>query len=1175
MAANDDIDSTTTVLNNSILLARSLKSYDTKDYNNNGIHHRDVNMVVGFNQVKFVDKCGCTSPNRDRTLCFDTIAAELFKEGEIWQSRSLLKDAIDTLASLHGWTVRLQRTNIQCNRYGTDATSRNFASGPLHVDCTFRIQLTALVRDKYLKEAEGTNPAKWVYTDNWDRPVKVKKANCTHGEMCTPGPQNRIAASQRGGKYIDDVPTNTLYTFLNYWEHDGKLSTSTIKKVMTRVWPKKKVVSKSDVFNIKVKVMRLFKVFKNTNGDYEAFKKMVNASDFLSGIDNETSIDDDEAYELAQSAWAEVNDAVENKDEALFSFIDFLKLIAARAKGFTYKLATEEIVTRRSGSGTGASVGGSGKKKLIGVLWQTATMRRNFELFGDVIGLDMMKRGLNKLLWPYAGVAMYDENKQLCLACEGVLCGERFDMYKFIADFLRTSTPKRTLEDVMIVAGDAFFTQALVRELGFTNAIFVWDRWHLLDSGLEKIFGKSWYGKLKDFLVSMVKSDSEEEFNTYLRYAQQCLESAAGGRNGEIEGKLKKFANDRDNYANYCIASIPGNRGLLGNANSEQNHSSALVFLNDGDKTKNSYCEHVVTLIRDLLHRERLKRDKTNQLLFGLNNKLKIERTRLSQRSVQTDAVKSLIAAAEVLNFPTYERFKAQLLRAEKHLVKTSVTDPLTGEQIIYISSSQYPDAPPRKFNSETQRCVCRERLIEDDMCAHEIKLMGGFHPSCFKPCHMRREVVEGSLDGWEGPTTNIIDELIGYDDSDNITCSSPTLGDVFTIQAPISADGHGMDPNGATSTGTLDDVGGPIFDVHAETSGRCQPLPAESIRTVLTAASDAYGRLDDDSKFEMSRLALQLQELMSVNSNKSKKVASSVVDDEGQGYYVMNPSQSVIASQPRKRLMSIKEKNGVAKSRKVVTSLQNVGIKQVVMSSNNDQLAIEVNGRTSKRHCKFCKGMQHTYTNCPRRSSLTLHAAEYTLSTAPELSSHASTLRHRMMMLMPYAPYVPGQLKLDYFSSLEKAEIGRNFIIHEVHQLRENETSYDQMVYRVSFLNNNAEIEEEKWISWEAMNSIITHSNKKIKFVYDETAVIKQGWVQRRSGNDMHHGATLGPSSDEDSSDDDMPLSALKLAPKSEEAALAPVNEDSSDDAIESDESEQLGRGRRRHKPYSRYASM
>ena len=190
MAANDEVDSTAVL--NSTSFAKSLKIYGTKDYNNNGVHYSNVNMVVGFNKVKFLDKCSCTSPNRDRTLCFDAIAAELFKEGEIWHSRNLLKDAMDTLASLHGWVVRLNRSSIQCNRYGTDATSRNFASGPLQVGCTFRIQLTALVKNKSLKEAEGTNRAKWVFTDNWDGPVQVKNANCTHGRMCTPGTQNRI-----------------------------------------------------------------------------------------------------------------------------------------------------------------------------------------------------------------------------------------------------------------------------------------------------------------------------------------------------------------------------------------------------------------------------------------------------------------------------------------------------------------------------------------------------------------------------------------------------------------------------------------------------------------------------------------------------------------------------------------------------------------------------------------------------------------------------------------------------------------------------------------------------------------------------------------------------------------------------------------------------------------------
>lgn len=56
-------------------------------------------------------------------------------------------------------------------------------------------------------------------------------------------------------------------------------------------------------------------------------------------------------------------------------------------------------------------------------------MRRNYELFGEYLCLDMMKCGINKLLWPYAGIAMYDDERGVCLACKGLLCGERFDVF--------------------------------------------------------------------------------------------------------------------------------------------------------------------------------------------------------------------------------------------------------------------------------------------------------------------------------------------------------------------------------------------------------------------------------------------------------------------------------------------------------------------------------------------------------------------------------------------------------------------------------------------------------------------------------------------------------------------------------------------------------------------------
>jgi len=112
---------------------------------------------------------------------------------------------------------------------------------------------------------------------------------------------------------------------------------------------------------------------------------VVNAGHLLDGIENEIDIDDDEAYELAQSLWLEVTGSSVSKDKELFSFIEYLELIKSKAKGFAFQLS--EIPSNTSHLG----------KKLIGVIWQTATMRHNFELFGDFVGLDMMKRG-NKYL---------------------------------------------------------------------------------------------------------------------------------------------------------------------------------------------------------------------------------------------------------------------------------------------------------------------------------------------------------------------------------------------------------------------------------------------------------------------------------------------------------------------------------------------------------------------------------------------------------------------------------------------------------------------------------------------------------------------------------------------------------------------------------------------------------
>ena len=273
---------------------KELKTFDTKSCVVTNGTTQSGSMIVAFNLQQLTEVCHRNSTKYNSSLCdFDVIASEIFKEGETWVDRTLVKDVMDRLASLHGWTTKITQAHLQCNRFGTNDTTRQFASGSLKSGCPFRITLTPWNRSKTKKVILTTGKQKWIYTDDWSAPVIIQRANCTHGGTCDPGKQNRIATAQRGGEYVKKMPNNALYTLCNYAEQDGKLSTSTIKKVLGPVWPKGKVITKQNVFHVKVKVMRSLKTFKAMNGDYDEFKKLVNESDFLSGIDSEVSLDDD------------------------------------------------------------------------------------------------------------------------------------------------------------------------------------------------------------------------------------------------------------------------------------------------------------------------------------------------------------------------------------------------------------------------------------------------------------------------------------------------------------------------------------------------------------------------------------------------------------------------------------------------------------------------------------------------------------------------------------------------------------------------------------------------------------------------------------------------------------------------------------------------------------------
>ena len=78
---------------------------------------------------------------------------------------------------------------------------------------------------------------------------------------------------------------------------------------------------------------------------------------------------------------------------------------------------------------------------------------------------------------------------------------------------------------VNIVSSDGFFDPKLIQSLGFINATYVMDRWHLRESGLQKFFGQKAYELLKNHLYRLIGAQTEQEFDEVVSLAYELLKS--------------------------------------------------------------------------------------------------------------------------------------------------------------------------------------------------------------------------------------------------------------------------------------------------------------------------------------------------------------------------------------------------------------------------------------------------------------------------------------------------------------------------------------------------------------------------------------------------------------------------------------------------------------------------
>jgi len=170
-----------------------------------------------------------------------------------------------------------------------------------------------------------------------------------------------------------------------------------------------------------------------------SFAETMDDGVFLDDIDNDFDLDDDHVTQLATELWLEILGENGDDSDAIINIQQYVELIASKDEGFLYAFALYS------------------DGKANGLIWQTATMRRNFELFGGYFALDTMKRSINKWLLPYMSVSMYTEHRKMCLGAKAIICGERKEAYMFMRNFVFNNTPMRPASSVNIVTGDVCF----------------------------------------------------------------------------------------------------------------------------------------------------------------------------------------------------------------------------------------------------------------------------------------------------------------------------------------------------------------------------------------------------------------------------------------------------------------------------------------------------------------------------------------------------------------------------------------------------------------------------------------------------------------------------------------------------------------------------------------------
>lgn len=853
----------------------------------------------------------------------ESLCLESFPPGMLFSSASVLKAEIKAIGDKYGFALAGTGRQITCSRYGTTRVKKEYneeesdrkrprqAVNSLKCNCGFACNWAYVINTfpHPDNQFETTTAAQHRTTPELQQ-VKIMPSSCyRHSNGCTPSYGQYHFQVKKAGKLFlkESEKMDDLLCMLErtHWKMDNQ----TLRAYLGMINPTQSYITADELRNFRMwaKKESVKRASSGKKVSLTQHDMTVMFSDVITKPDSSIAVEQaEEVYRLL------LQNTMENGNNT-WRVEQYLTSLRDKDPTFDFRIARD----KKTGAATM-------------VVWQTGTMRADFELYGCALHLDFMKRKMNSYDWPYISVVGPDSAMSPRVFVEGIACTERHAAYVAGVNALFVMSPGRKKAEVFAVFADGVMGKSILSKenMDLPNANFISDCLHLTKDIWPKLFGGNWCENLSSGLSSMMYANSEEAFEQALSNLQV---SYAG--NANVLNNVNKIAGEREHYAKYILDTYPGTCGKISNNPAEQNHSSIVAHLGGA-----MYEEPSVEIMR-LIARQRDSEKKRNQEKSAYFFSLPVEIDRSEE--LRSDPFRR--EAKEKLDKRSSELWNSEYTLSFNY---TCSVDHLTGQRTF--TNMMYPNSPRVLEKGERCTCtVCVQNLIQ---CRHEIAEQPAERKLCIELID-KRHLFYKQVHTKVNRNSNIAGNSFASEGAVEIesarACAAPSLP--LTGQATGGYTPASDLASAATSTLTVK----PIRKVdYLDITKITNEFASLAIQRGQETARMAYG------------VAIQLENAMRTNGDLHAGTLEDIINSYQHTFNGMTTSA-----------VTFTLSTGGGTSGIVPPPLPpSKPGSRVTESRMKSKIMEAAKGAETTKRCTFCREKKHMITSCQKKISLGVH---------------------------------------------------------------------------------------------------------------------------------------------------------------------------------------------------------